>query len=133
MKRKIGIALLTLGTLGLLISAGSSWYLFGQLETVTMIVPHDASIVEMNRSMYLAGDPIVDVYGNSMGKPVRVVVKDKSKILRPPEDTTLQLLPVDKQKGENPMQEQSIWLFLKPMLAGSIGAALAGAWLFKKK
>ena len=133
MKKKIGMMLLAIGIVGLVGSAAASWYLFSHLETVTMIVPHDVSIVETNRSMFMAGDPVVEIYGNSIGKQVRVVVNDEKKIIRPVEDSTLRLLPVDKQKGENPIQEQSIWLFLKPALAGSIVVLLVGAWLSKMK
>ena len=110
-----GGALFALG-LALLMDRG-----FG--EEVRLISPHDPSTVEVNRALYIPGDSVAEIYGNPLSNPVRVVVPDPDRIVRPDEDPHAVLLMVDKQRGENPLQARTVWLFAK---AGALGLLLFG-------
>lgn len=47
-------------------------------------------------------DGVAELYGIVEPPPgLRVVVWDRSRLLRPPEDATLRLLPVDRRAGED--------------------------------
>jgi len=110
-----GGALFALG-LAMIIDRG-----FG--EDVRLISPHDASTVQVNRALYAPGDPVAEIYGNPLSKPVRVIAPDPDRLVRPDEDASAVLLAVDKQRGENPLQARTVWLFAK---AGALGLALLG-------
>ena len=92
-------------------------------EDVRLISPHDASTVQVNRALYVPGDPVAEIYGNALSKPVRVIAPDPDRIVRPDEDPATVLLTVDKQRGENPLQATTVWLFAK---AGALGLGLLG-------
>ncbi len=110
-----GGALVALG-LAVIIDRG-----FG--EEVRLISPHDSSTVEVNRALHAPGDPVAEIYGNPLSNPVRVIAPDPDRIVRPEEDPSAVLLTVDKQRGENPLQARTVWLFAK---AGALGLALLG-------
>ena len=92
-------------------------------EDVLLISPHESSAVEVNRALYVPGDPVAEVYGNPLSNPVRVISPDPERMMRPEEDRSLVLLAVNKQRGENPLQARTVWLFAK---AGTLGLALLG-------
>jgi hypothetical protein len=92
-------------------------------EEVRLISPHDTSTVEVNRALHLPGDPVAEIYGNALSSPVRVIAPDPGRIVRPDEDPSVVLLAVDKQRGENPLQARTVWLFAK---AGALGLGLLG-------
>jgi hypothetical protein len=98
-------------------------------QDVLMIAPHKPAVVELNRMLYAAGDPVPQLYGNPLSAPTRVVLPSQERLLRPQEDPALLLLRVDKQRGENPLQTRTLWFFAKfavPGLAllGLLGFAL---------
>jgi hypothetical protein len=90
---------------------------------VRLISPHGASTVEVNKALYLPGDPVEEIYGNALSSPVRVIAPDQDRVLRPDEDQTVVLLSVNKQLGENPLQARTVWLFAK---LGALGLGLLG-------
>ncbi len=92
-------------------------------EEVRIISPHESSTVEVNRALYVPGDPVAEIYGNPLSSPVRVISPDPERMMRPEEDRSLVLLAVNKQCGENPLQARTVWLFAK---AGTLGLALLG-------
>jgi len=92
-------------------------------EDVRLISPHDASTVQVNQALYIPGDPVADIYGNPLSNPVRVIAPDPDRLLHPAEDPSAVLLTVNKQRGENPLQARTVWLFAK---AGALGLALLG-------
>ena len=115
------------GAVLLLLLAGVVDLLLG--EDVLMIIPHEPSTVELNRALYVPGDPVADLYGNPMSEPVRVLLPASERLLRPEEDSSLLLLQVDKQRGENPLQVRTVWFaarFAVPaaFLLGVIGLLL---------
>lgn len=92
-------------------------------EEVLLVSPHESSTVEVNRALYVPGDPVAEIYGNPLSSPVRVISPDPERMMRPEEDRSLVLLAVNKQRGENPLQARTVWLFAK---AGTLGLALLG-------
>jgi hypothetical protein len=108
----------------LLLGAAAADRLLGQ--EVLMIVPHDASTVELNRALYLPGDPVADLYGNPMTEPVRVLMPAADRLLRPEENPSLLLLQVDKQLGENPLQSRTIWFFARYAVPGAFLVGILG-------
>ena len=65
---------------------------------------------------------------------LKILFADKSKIIRPEEDPSLVFYSVNKQKGENPFQVQTLWFFLKfILLGGGLGVltGIAGVMYFK--
>ena len=83
-------------------------------KNVQLIAPHDPSTVELNRGLYASGDPIADLYGNPLSRdPIRIILPTTNRLIRPEEDPSLVLLPVDKLKGENPLQSKTVWFFTK--------------------
>ena len=92
-------------------------------EEVRLISPHDVSTVEVNRALHLPGDSVAEIYGNTLSNPVRIIAPDRDRIVRPDEDPAIVLLAVDKQRGENPLQARTVWLFAK---AGALSLALLG-------
>ena len=102
-------------------------------QGVLIISPHDPSTVELNRALYAPGDSVAELYGNPLSKPVRVILPSPENLIRPEEDTSLLLLRVDKQKGENPLQAKTIWFFGKFAVIGLSLIGLAGFALPRPK
>ena len=92
-------------------------------EEVRLISPHESSTVEVNRALYSPGDPVAEIYGNPVKNPLRVIRPNPERMIRPDEDRSLVLLAVNKQRGENPLQARTVWLFAK---AGTLGLVLLG-------
>jgi hypothetical protein len=102
-------------------------------KNVILITPHDSSIVELNRVLYSRGDPIAEIYGNTLSRePIRVVHFSKASLIHPVEDPSLKLLPVNKQKGENPLQVKTIWFFTKFSLPPFAFLGIVGFFLPRK-
>jgi hypothetical protein len=98
-------------------------------EDVLMIAPHDPSVVELNRELYIPGEPVAQLYGNPLSESTRVVSPQRDRLIRPVEEPALLLLAVDKLGGENPLQTQTVWFFTKftvpaLLLLGLLGFAL---------
>ena len=100
---------------------------FGMDVRITQ--PHDSTVVEVNRSLFIPGDPVADIYGNTMIEPVRVILPNTDRIIRPVEDPSLVLLQVDKLQGENPLQSKTIWLFVKVALIPLLLLGVGGLFL----
>jgi hypothetical protein len=106
-----------------------------------MISPHHPSAVEVNRGLWELDRPdpssadfekrVIALYGNGSER-VKAVFVPAERFIRPPEKPGLVLLPVDKQKGENPLQAQTVWFVAKWALLGTAwaGVMLCGAWQF---
>ncbi len=98
-------------------------------QDVLLIQAHDEGTVELNRSLFLEGDPVAEIYGNPLSQAVRVISPDKSRLLRPAEDESLLLLQVDKRSGENPLQAQTLWFFAKFAVPVLLLLGLVGLFL----
>ena len=129
----IGKILMIIGIVGLVLVAAVGSYLLGTAKTVTLINPNAPSVVSLNKSMYQKGDNVAEIYGNPLDKQVKLVLMDQKKVIHPEEDPTLMLYPVDKQKGDNPIQAQSVWLFMRSSLIGFSVVTVIGLLLMTRK
>ncbi len=80
---------------------------------VLLIAPHDEATVKLNRALYAVGDPVAEVYGNPLTKPVRVILFSDARIIRPDEDPTQLLLSVDTR----PLQTRTLWFVTRYAVA----------------
>lgn len=100
---------------------------------VLMLAPHDAQTVELNRLLHSPGDSIPEIYGNPLSRQARVLFVDPERIIQPEEDPSLSLLPVDKAKGDNPLQVQTIWFFTRFIIGGLLVLGIAGLFIPRSK
>jgi hypothetical protein len=113
-----------------------------------IIAAKDASAVEVDRQIFEPPknvskeskeyrDAVMSLYGSQTDEPTKVVFVPAEKFLRPAELPTLVLLPIDKQKGENPLQVKTIYFFASRTAIGAVVAGLIlqviGMLLKKKK
>jgi len=121
---------LILGTAGLVLTPAAVLILpaaFGR--TVQLVTtPNAPDIVALNRTMWSKGEPVAPIYGTPIGEPMTILFADKSRIIVPPEDPSLTLYTVDKAKGENPLQVQTI-VFLAKYAAIASGVLLVAGIL----
>ncbi len=104
------------------------------------ITPHDEKRVRINEGLFEMEDhdrnapdyprKVMKIYGLPNESPDRVVFVAKGKFLHPKHLPSLTLLPVDKEKGENPLQEKTLYFFAKWIVrgAGAVGIALFAIW-----
>ncbi|MCA1733606.1 MAG: hypothetical protein LC732_08385 [Acidobacteria bacterium] len=98
---------------------------------VVLIAPHDAGSIDLQRALWMAGDPVAEIYGNPLGEPVRVVVTDPARIIRPLEDPSLSLLSAGSSTERRPLQVRTVWFLARPLIAMFLAiAALATALRF---
>ncbi len=95
---------------------------------VLLIAPHDAATVRLNRTLYVPGDPVADIYGNPLSKPIRVVILSRRALMHPPEDPKQVLLAVGGARGDHPLQVQTMW-FVTRYLVAALLAVAAVSWL----
>lgn len=103
---------------------------------VLLITPKDADVVAFEKELWEAGDPVAEIYGVPTDAPKELVFVDEAALIRPTEDPSLVLMPVDKQAGENPLQLKTVW-FVAHRAAIGFGvlavAALLGAFFFTRR
>lgn len=116
----------TLSLAGLVLVLAGAWILVsGYSEEVLIIAPKADEIVELEKELWLPGDPVADIYGTPMDQPTLVVMPDQTKLIYPSEDDSLVLLKVDKQAGDNPLQAKTVWFVTRwAALALSMSAVL---------
>jgi len=106
-------------------------------KEVRVVTPHDPAVVALNRELDAPSpeDPdfarkVMELYGNPLSEPWRVLFVPDERILHPEEMPALALLPVDKDRGENPLEVKTV-LFLARWIGGgglAAGAVLLAAW-----
>jgi hypothetical protein len=95
---------------------------------VVLIAPHDAGSIELQRALWMEGDPVTEIYGNPLGEPVRVVRPDPARIIRPLEDPSFALLSAGSATERRPLQVKTVWFVARPLIAIFLAiAALATA------
>jgi hypothetical protein len=100
---------------------------------VLMISPHDPTLVELNRRLFVPGEPVATLYGNPLSDEVRVVLPGADRLVRPDEDPALLLMQVDKMKGENPLQTRTVWFITRFAVTGLVLGGLAGFVLPRRR
>jgi hypothetical protein len=121
----IAKAALFIGVAGLVFSALAVVVLpaaFGR-TVILLATPNAPEIVNANRAMWMAGDPVAPIYGTPIGDPMRILFAEEDRVIVPAEDPSLTLYKVDKNKGENPLQAQTM------RLLGTITALGSGVLL----
>ena len=93
-------------------------------QEVLLIAPHDPSVVALNRSLWVAGDPVAELYGSPMSAPVRVLRFSRLEVIHPEEDSSLALLPVPAA-GRGPVQTRTLWWAVRLLEVG-VGVAAFG-------
>ncbi len=126
MIRKLAGAVLLGGAALAVLAPAAAALLASTAREVQMISPLDPSVVELNRAMWSKGEPVVALYGSPVGARLSIVFVRAENLVVPPEDPSLVLYKVDKQKGENPLQVRTLWFFATWIAAGGAAAALAG-------
>jgi hypothetical protein len=126
---------LVLGGAGLVLTLAAVLILpaaFGR--TVQLLVtPNAPDIVETNRSMWEKGDPVAPIYGTPVGEPMTILFSEEPRIIVPAEDPSLTLYIVDKSKGQNPLQVQTVHFLAKYAAMASGVLLLAGVAHFAWK
>ena len=65
---------------------------------------------------------IMEVFGNAVDYTTAVLFVPKEKFVRPAEAPSIIILPVDKEKGENPLQVKTLYFFARHIVMAA-GAA----------
>ncbi len=101
---------------------------------VRLIAPYDPSVVTLNRTLWSAGDPIVEIYGSPMSAPTRVLLLTDQNLVHPEEGPSLALLPLDAG-GKRVVQVQTLWWAVRiaGVGLGAMTAALLGLSLFARR
>lgn len=132
-----------LGWIGALVVAAATYPVVAVLASgavdAYIVAAKSESMVKFNKDSFEARDPketdaafhrrIMEVYGNAVDYSTPVLFVPKEKFIRPAEAPTLIILPVDKEKGENPLQVKSLYFFAKYIVMGASAAFLALALL----
>lgn len=125
--------LVAVGWAGALIVAGATYpavaFMASGAIDAYMIAAKSPEMVKDNKEDFTPRDPketdkayrsrVMEIYGNPIDYTTPVVFVPREKFIRPSEDPELVLLPVDKQKGENPLQVKSLYFFAKYIVMSS--------------
>jgi hypothetical protein len=95
---------------------------------VQLVAPYSRATVEVNRALWVPGEPVAELYGSPMSQRVRVLVTDERRVFAPREDPTLPILFVGEGLP-HPLQAQSVRLAARyaamaAMVVGSAAVAL---------
>jgi hypothetical protein len=110
-----------------------------------VIAAKSPELVNINKQSFDAREPkesdesfrrrVIEIYGNPIDYTTPVLFVPKEKFIHPEQIPGLVLLPVDKQKGENPLQVKSLYFFAKYIVSASSVSfvVLIGLWLILRK
>jgi len=143
--------LLTLGVLSLIFAAlvyPAAWVIAGGATEAYMIAGKDPGTFQMNEELFDPPkgaskeskdyrDEVLRIYGVPTDETTRVLFWPAEKFIHPKQLPGLTILPVYKEKGENPLQVKTVFFFATRMALGAaiVGLVLAGigAAIRKKK
>ncbi len=130
LRDRIAKTALFLGVFGAIVPPAAAALLSAASGREVVLVNPDApDVVEANRALWTAGEPVAKIYGTPLGEPMRILFTDSARIIVPKEDPTLTLYTVDKTKGENPLQVQTVWFAVRLTMYAS-GSLMAAAFLY---
>jgi hypothetical protein len=105
------------------------WILSLGATDAYLIAAKSPEMVQANQALADPRDPkesdaayhkkVMEIYGNPVDYKTPVVFVPANKFVHPKEAPELVLLPVDKEKGENPLQVKSLYFFAKYVAMGS--------------
>ncbi|HET6204637.1 MAG TPA: hypothetical protein VFI25_17730 [Planctomycetota bacterium] len=116
-----------------LLAFPAAWLLDRAATEAVPIDPFPPEKVLVNRELDAPSrdDPafaqkVAALYGNPLGEPMRVLFVPRERFLRPVEDPSLTLLPLDKAKGEEPLQIRTVRFLARwtALGAGAVGVGL---------
>jgi hypothetical protein len=116
-----------------------AWGLAATSVEAWEIEPYDPSKVVAYQTMFMGdrnnADEVMSIYGNPASAPNRYLFVPREKFFHPPEMPSLTLLPVDRNKGEDPLQVKTVYFFAKWIAggAGLAGALLLWAWFARRR
>ena len=142
--------LLLIGSIGGLVVAALAYPIAGVLAAgaveAYIIAAKDPTAVAVDEELFEAPkgvskdsktyrDAVMRIYGSQTDEPTKVVLVPSDKFIHPKQLPTLTLLPVDKQKGENPLQVKTLYFFASrvSIASGFVGAILLIGWLVTRK
>lgn len=116
----VGVALLSFA--GAALAPVAAWTIDAKMsKDVILITPAPPDIVELNKAMWSKGEPVANIYGEPVDKPIRVVRPDPRDIIVPEEDPAMTLMNAGGDR--HPLQVQTVWFAVK---YGSPAAAAGG-------
>lgn len=89
---------------------------------VLLVSAATPAAVELNRALWMKGDPVAELYGSPASAPVRILVTDEARIVHPVEDPSLSIA-FSGEGHPRPFQARTLWLLAR--LVG-VGFAIAG-------
>ena len=116
------------------------WVLSAGATDAYLIAAKSPQMVQANQALFDAREPqesdaayrkrVMEIYGNPVDYQTPVLFVSREKFVHPKEAPDLVLLPVDKEKGENPLQLKSLYFFARYVAMGSFAAFAALLVLF---
>lgn len=85
---------------------------------VLVVTPAAPEAVALNKMLWVEGDEVAEIYGVPSGEPQMILFADPARMIRPEEDPSLTLYRVTKEAGENPLQEKTMWFFVRLAVIG---------------
>jgi hypothetical protein len=92
-------------------------YIYDPYPPETVMVNRDPSMINLPPK----ADPkyprkVMELYGFPSEEPNRLVFVSRDRFFHPEEMPSLTMLPVNKQKGENPLQVKTLYFFARYMV-----------------
>jgi hypothetical protein len=114
--------------LGLAVLAPVSAYVLDRAFGITVLpVARSApEAVRANKALYEEGDSVAEIYGVPGERKLRVIFVSKDLLVTPSEDPKLQLLLINKQEGDNPLQVKTLYFVAWRVTAGLAAVSLLG-------
>lgn len=122
---------LLVGTAALALAAALVLDLGFGLEVTPLHNVHDAREQAALRRMRDARDDPAEIYGVPEA-PLRAVVLDRSRILRPPEAPARALLPLDRARGRDVLQSGTVWRIALTLAVPALLLGGALAWIARR-
>ena len=80
-----------------------------------------------------ARDNPAEIYGQPDGGPLRVVVWERERLIRPAELPGERLLVVDRAHGDVPLQSRTLWRYALTVAVPALGLALVLGWIARRR
>lgn len=78
-------------------------------------------------------DGVAELYGVVEPPPLTVMVWDIERLIRPPEDPSLRLLPLDRKSGESVLTQAGWFVRMGALALALLVVGSVGAWLDRRR